>query len=234
LPVALAEGRPLPKMQLDRVYATRDEKPLKMDLFLPAEHTDAAPAVILVPGGPWSSGYRQGLQSWAADLSYQGYVTAAIDIRSSNAQEQFPADIVDVLTAITYIRQNAEEWNADPQRIELVGPCLGSHLGLSVGMAADASIFDPDWPAGEPAGVQAVVNRGEPIDFLIDPQGISSAQRSLIALLLGVEQIGSADPRQSPVNESQASGLTADFLFDRESQERHQRILQFLAERLAG
>jgi len=208
MPVWAANGGLAVQMELDRPFADRDGLVLKMDVFRPTSADQPAPAVVLVHGGFWTYGERWFMHDWAADLATQGYAAASIDYRLLWQGGQYPAPVADVLAAVAYLREHAEELNIDPQRIALLGASAGAHLALLAGMAADASMFDTTWPAGQSAGVAAIVDIYGPTDFTRDPQTAQPWQLDLVANLLG----GTADeqPRRyqeaSPASYARADG----------------------------
>jgi acetyl esterase/lipase len=134
----------------DQVYAQHGVRCLKLDAWLPAG--DKLPAVILVHGGGWKSGYRSEFAPMAVRLAQQGFAALAISYRLSG-EARYPAAVQDVQDAVRWVRAHAEELHIDPQRIALAGGSAGGQL---------ASLAGVTLPRGE--GVQAIIN----IDGLSD------------------------------------------------------------------
>src|SRR5208282_5390570 len=70
----------------------------------------------------------------------------------------YPYMVLDVQRAVRYIRHHAQEWNADPNRIALVGGSAGGFLSNMAGLLnapGDPHAKDP--VDRESARVQAVV-----------------------------------------------------------------------------
>src|SRR4029079_9834031 len=63
----------------DIVYATVDDRALGLDLYLPADRTNA-PLVVWVHGGAWTTGTKAQVQRQFVE---HGYATASIDFRQS-------------------------------------------------------------------------------------------------------------------------------------------------------
>jgi acetyl esterase/lipase len=61
----------------------------------------------------------------------------AIDYRHA-PQFRFPAQVNDVRTALSWIGQYAEAWNADTSRLVLMGRSAGAHLAMMAAYAPDA------------------------------------------------------------------------------------------------
>jgi acetyl esterase/lipase len=134
----------------DQVYAQHGVRCLKLDAWLPAG--DKLPAVILVHGGGWKSGYRSEFAPMAVRLAQQGFAALAISYRLSG-EARYPAAVQDVQDAVRWVRAHADELHIDPQRIALAGGSAGGQL---------ASLAGVTLPGGE--GVQAIIN----IDGLSD------------------------------------------------------------------
>lgn len=171
--------------QFDRVFATRGELQLKMDLFQPVGVDRPTPAIVLVHGGSWTFGERWFLHDWAADLALQGYTAASVEYRLIPEGGQYPAPVADVLAAVTHLRAGAAELNVDPERIALFGCSAGAHLSLLAGLAGDPSVFDPTLPSNESANIRAIVGFYGPTDFTVDSASAEPWQVELVADFLG-------------------------------------------------
>ena len=94
------------------------------------------PAVIVVHGGGWRSGERGEFPLWNSWLAGKGYVVFDIDYRLSpqpNWQEA-PADVV---CAVAWVKDNADRYGVDPERVALMGRSAGGHLALLTAYAQD-------------------------------------------------------------------------------------------------
>lgn len=92
------------------------------------------PAIIWVPG----DGYRQ-TDNKNKDIgrtfyfARRGFVIISVQYRSSY-QAKWPAQIIDVKTAIRWVRKHAEEYQIDPDHIGIMGRSAGSHIAAVAGM----------------------------------------------------------------------------------------------------
>ena len=92
------------------------------------------PAVIVCPGGGYRNCPRHGSEgdpvamSFAAD-GYQAFVLeySAADTAEPH-QTRFPAQLLDLGKAILTIREHAEEWVVDEEKISVIGFSAGAHL----------------------------------------------------------------------------------------------------------
>lgn len=154
-------------------YAEPDGTDLQADLFIP-EGDHILPGVLMVHGGAWFTGSRWQMQPHAAKIASNGFVVVVISYRLA-PKHKFPAQLHDCLTAIRWMRKNAQKYRIDPQRIAGYGYSAGAHLVTLAAMSADTA--PSEWDASRAAGdaevsatLQAVVAGGTPCDFSEIPQ----------------------------------------------------------------
>jgi len=111
----------------DVVYAERGNRKLLADLLMPKPTGDARPAIVVVHGGGWLKGDKTKFRGLALALAKRGYVTMAIEYRLGG-EARFPAAIHDCHEAVRYLRQNANNYFIDQNRIGAVGGSAGGHL----------------------------------------------------------------------------------------------------------
>jgi|TARA_B100001093_G_scaffold80075_1_gene71431 acetyl esterase/lipase len=170
-------------IQRDIIYATPDGTELGIDLYLPATKSeDLLPVVIWVHGGGWKNGSKNNCK--AAFLAPNGFAVASINYRLTDVA-QWPAQINDCYAAVRWLRQNAELYGLNPDRIGAFGSSAGGHLAALMGTrnAGAESVS---------SRVQAVCDWFGPADLLTMPPNVISenrtyeeVSRSNGALLLG-------------------------------------------------
>ena len=130
-----------------------------LDLYLPEEGDGPFPLLIYVHGGGWVEGWRTE-RSFGAfrSLTKHGYAVATVDYRLA-AEAPQPAAVIDVKTAVRWLRANAWDYALDPERFALAGISAGAHLALTAALTDGAEgMEDPERPfAGQSAAVRAVV-----------------------------------------------------------------------------
>ena len=144
----------------DIVYTQVGERDLMLDAYVPAV-SENAPAVLVVHGGAWRSGNRKQLKGYATALARMGMVCFAIDYRLA-PQHKFPAQIEDCRAAVRWIRQHADDYNADPGRLGAIGYSAGGHLVSLLGVTGTAP---EDANDQVDLRIQAVAAGGAPTDF---------------------------------------------------------------------
>jgi acetyl esterase/lipase len=135
-------------------YADVNGTALLLDLYLP--EGEGLPLIIFVHGGGWVGGSRADCptENYAAQgVAEQGFAVACIDYRHS-IQAKFPAQIEDVKSAIAFLRQNAEEYGYDPNRMGIWGISAGGHLAALAGTSGEGD-----------SSVQAVADWMGPTDL---------------------------------------------------------------------
>jgi acetyl esterase/lipase len=131
------------------------------------------PAVVMIHGGGWSEGDKQGLSAMASFLARWGFVVINVNYRLFNGkQNRWPAQLDDVQMAVRWLRANAAKYNVDPNRIGAFGHSAGAQLAALLGMEETRDNSDPAL-AKYSSRAQAVVDVAGPADFLAghDPEG---------------------------------------------------------------
>lgn len=113
-----------PAQALD-VYLTKSDKP--------------TPAMIHIHGGGWRAGSKQYVPGWLMAFVAEGKLSVvSVEYRFTNVATH-PAQVNDCLRAIQFVRQNAEKWNIDPERLGVTGGSAGGHLSAYVALHDDAA-----------------------------------------------------------------------------------------------
>lgn len=156
------------------LYKQTEEQTLVADVFIPNQGKKHYGAVLLVHGGGWISGSKENLQPLAQSLSEHGYVAVSVNYRLST-KAQFPAAVIDLKSAVKWMRTYAKDFKINPDRIAILGTSAGAQLATLVGMSAsDPLFFDGNTEVS--GKVQAVINI-DGITSFIHPE----AQESEIA-----------------------------------------------------
>ena len=109
----------------------RDSKSnsLEADLFLPPNDDIKRPAILFIHGGGWREGDRSQLRGYAILLARLGFVTLCTSYRLST-EAVWPAQILDVNSALRYLRINSDTLGVDKERVGVSGNSAGGHLAL--------------------------------------------------------------------------------------------------------
>lgn len=159
-------GVPAVRITRDIVYADYGQRRLKLDVYRPPAAADepVRPGIVVVRGGKWQQGDKQGFGYIAGQLAMAGFVTASIEYRTVD-EAKFPAAVHDVKAAVRWMRSHAAEYGIDPRALGAIGGSAGAHL---VAMLATTQARDLEGDGGNPATpseVQAVVAMGGAYDL---------------------------------------------------------------------
>lgn len=184
---------PLGKIRQDLgiPFAQPDGQTLKLNLYRPPQ-PGTYPAVVVIYGGAWRTGSPDSNTQFSQYLAARGYVVWAISYRHA-PHYQFPAQIEDVRSALTFIKDHASDYDTDPNRVALLGRSAGGHL------ATLAAYGKSDLP------ISAVVSYYGPVDLakgyydppFPDPIDVKSVLKAFIG----------GDPKQFPEKYKQASPI---------------------------
>jgi acetyl esterase/lipase len=155
-------------------YATVNGADLHLDIYQPAERgAAAAPAVLLIHGGGWTSLDKSTMRRMGQFLASFGFVTFAADYRLfEGTQNRWPAQLDDMQRAVRWIRENAAKYGVNPDHVGAFGHSAGAQLAALLGMEETRDNSDPAL-AKYSSRVQAVVDVSGPSDFTDekDPDG---------------------------------------------------------------
>jgi acetyl esterase/lipase len=172
----LFRGVPTNEARIDRglTFVSRNGRALTLDVYRP-QKPGRFPVIVQIHGGSWRSGAPEDHSDFAEWLTNAGYVVFSIDYRRA-PETRWPAQLVDVDTALAWINAHSSEYEADTTRIVLLGRSAGGQLAL-------LSAYSKQRP-----GVRGVISLYGPIDLVAsyrepphpDPLGIRSIEEDYI------------------------------------------------------
>ena len=89
------------------------------------------PAIIVFPGGGYSITFAGEAEPIALAYAAQGFCAFVLDYSVFPAR--FPQALLEGLAAVRYVREHADEYQIDPERISVCGFSAGGHLAACVG-----------------------------------------------------------------------------------------------------
>jgi acetyl esterase/lipase len=135
---------PTPELADDAVYRDVQGARLWATIYRPslAEGDPRAPrpAVIFFAGGGFRAQNRRQFLRYCLALAERGYVAVTADYRTHDDNGATVADAVDdARAAVAWLREHANEYNVDPDRIVAAGGSAGGHLAASTALSAQAA-----------------------------------------------------------------------------------------------
>jgi len=126
-------------------YSIANNTELKLDLYLPKNHTIPKPTVILFHGGGWVDGQKE--RNVLFLLPYLSMGWAAINVEYRMAKNSpAPAAVEDCRCALRWATYHAKDYNLDTTKFVLTGTSAGGHLSLITGMLPAGNVFDRQCP----------------------------------------------------------------------------------------
>jgi acetyl esterase/lipase len=153
----------------DITYADYQDRELLLDIYRPSNSgNEQLPAIIVIRGGGWAQGDKEGFGPMAAALALRGFATICIEYRASD-ESTFPAAVLDTKAAIRWIKLNSEKYNFKKSSIGAIGGSSGAHLAALLGVSSTVNSLNPT-DANEDYTIQAVVGLATPTDFRISSE----------------------------------------------------------------
>jgi len=188
------------------VYGSADGEQLTMDYYAP-KGGGLHPIAVIIHGGGYHGGdSKSGSEAYVADfLTPAGYAVFSVNYRLA-PWYPYPYMVQDVQRAVRYIRHNAAKWDADPNKIALVGGSAGGFLSNMVGLLnapGDPGASDPF--DRESAQAQAVVSlyaqssfefvpMNSAVHMLLDPLIAEKGEKEAIREASPITHVSKDDP----------------------------------------
>jgi acetyl esterase/lipase len=148
------------------VYSEAGGVKLRLDVYRPKGLSKNAqrPTVLFLHGGAWMIGSKeeQG-KPLAYRLAAHGWVVVSANYRLS-PRFTWPDHIIDVKSAIRWIREHGAEYGADPEFIVITGGSAGGHLSSLAALTPNDPVFQPGFEHVD-TSVQACVPFYGAFDF---------------------------------------------------------------------
>ena len=101
------------------------------------------PVVLICPGGGYQMTSDREAEALAVRFMAMGYHAAIL--RYSVAPARFPEALLQLATAVAMLRENAEKWHIDTEKIVVQGSSAGVHLAASLGVFWNKPLLQKLW-----------------------------------------------------------------------------------------
>jgi acetyl esterase/lipase len=116
-------------------YAEHSPK-LRMDILVP-QGTGPHPLVLYLPGGGFVSARRAMAAKQRRYVADAGFVVASIDYRTTSVGATYRDGLMDIATALRFLRAHASEYGIDPSRAAIWGESAGGYLAAMAATEPD-------------------------------------------------------------------------------------------------
>jgi acetyl esterase/lipase len=147
----------------DLVYRNVNGRVLHLDAYFKNEKKKQ-PIVVLIHGGGWKSGNKSHMHYLAQELASKGYACFSIEYRLSD-EAKYPAGVIDVKSAIKFIKANAAKFNADPNRVAVLGCSSGGQMAALIGTTNNSPVFEEKDNTKQNSNVQAIIDMDGTLAF---------------------------------------------------------------------
>ncbi len=96
-----------------------------------AEHREKYPVMVVCPGGGYNMCSQRESDPVAFEYLTAGYNVFILRYSVKEASKDF-TPLKELSSTVMKIRENAEQWNCDPDKIAVVGFSAGGHLAASI------------------------------------------------------------------------------------------------------
>ena len=168
--------------------------------------------ILVIHGGGWHGGDKAAgrEQNIGTNLARAGYVCASVNYVLAEKRESFvdnlrqvwPRNLQECMTAVRFLRANADKYHINPKKIGAIGGSAGGHLVSMLAFASDADGLDPKGGpyAGQSCRIQAVVPMYGVYDLIALAEkremfaGLSDDDKALCRAASAVSYLDSSDP----------------------------------------
>ncbi len=125
-PIVNAKLPPAQEIHRDISYGSDPKQTL--DIFRPGPvEASTIPVLIYFHGGGWISADKKNYDGICARLSQNGLLVVNVNYRLA-PRHRFPAQLQDVVEAVTWVHRNAERYGGDNTRLLMAGDSAGAQL----------------------------------------------------------------------------------------------------------
>lgn len=126
-------------MEIRRIYPDPRDDSFFIDAYVASPHGSfARGAMVICPGGAYKtlSLFREGEAIAQAFMPY-GYNCFVLHYSLTDSGKTFPTQLIQAAKTVKYVREHAEEFCIDPEKVLICGFSAGGHLAASLAVLWD-------------------------------------------------------------------------------------------------
>ena len=104
-----------------------------LDSSIEMRPNEKRPVILMCPGGGYEMTSDREAEPMAMQFLAMGYHVAIL--RYSVCPVRYPAALLQVAESVLYLKEHADEYHIDPEKIVVQGCCAGGHLAANYGIA---------------------------------------------------------------------------------------------------
>lgn len=113
--------------EVDIPYTEGEMEEQCLDIYFPEKMGERLPMILYIHGGGFISGDKKHTQQYAMTLAKEGYLVFNVNYRLAPKYKN-PSQILDIFTALSWIKKHCEEYDGDPDRLFIAGDSAGAYL----------------------------------------------------------------------------------------------------------
>ncbi len=124
-------------------YLVANNYEVKLDVYSPRDVKVPTPVVMMIHGGGWVSGAKEGSLLVALPYVQMGFALVNVEYRLGKVSLA-PAAVEDCLCALHWIGTHAKQYNFDLSKVVVTGGSAGGHLALTTAMIPSSAGFESE------------------------------------------------------------------------------------------
>ncbi len=122
-------------------YKVANSYEAKLDVYRPRESKTPTPVVVMIHGGGWVAGTKEGSVLYSLPFMTRGFAVVNVEYRLGKTSLA-PAAVEDCLCALHWVGRNAKKYNFDLSKVVVTGGSAGGHLALTTSMIPFSAGFE--------------------------------------------------------------------------------------------
>ncbi|MGN0353807.1 MAG: alpha/beta hydrolase fold domain-containing protein, partial [Muricoprocola sp.] len=116
----------------------------KLDIYYPEVGEGPYPMFIEIHGGAWYFGQKRSVEFEPFLLGRErGFACISLEYTMS-PEGHYPLPIIEIKSAIRFLKKNAEQYNLDPNKVVVWGGSAGAHLAGLAATSCDTGYLEED------------------------------------------------------------------------------------------
>lgn len=124
-----------------------------LDVYYPEETKEKLPVIVNVHGGGYTYGSKEVYQFYGMSLALEGFVFVNVNYRLA-PEYLFPTQLGDIVQALHWVEEQAENYYMDCENVFLVGDSAGAQMASQLGAIYSNRVYASLFPFQLPERVK--------------------------------------------------------------------------------